>query len=56
LYYIRYNKETELTSTNDFKNAGIIKIGHNLYYYFIYINITGYLKILRATKLLKYIK
>ncbi|UQC77433.1 uncharacterized protein CLUP02_02901, partial [Colletotrichum lupini] len=50
------NRETELILTNDFKNAGIIKIGHNLYYYFIYINIIGYLKALGATKLPKYTK
>ncbi|KAK1463554.1 hypothetical protein CTAM01_17090 [Colletotrichum tamarilloi] len=53
---MRYSKETEFTPTNDFKNAGIIKIGYNLYYYFIYTNITGYLKALGATKLPKYTK
>ncbi|KAK1482089.1 hypothetical protein CTAM01_13729 [Colletotrichum tamarilloi] len=53
---MRYSRETELILINDLKNAGIIKIGHNLYYYFIYTNITGYLKVLRATKLPKYIK
>ncbi|KAI3534594.1 hypothetical protein CABS03_15090 [Colletotrichum abscissum] len=53
---MRCGRETELTPTDDLKDAGMIEIGHNLYYCFTCANVTGHPKAPGAAKLPKHTK
>ncbi|KAK1656633.1 hypothetical protein BDP55DRAFT_568945 [Colletotrichum godetiae] len=51
---MRCSKEAELTPTDDLEDAGMVKIGRNLYYCFTCANVTGHPKAPGAAKLSKH--
>ncbi|UQC75209.1 uncharacterized protein CLUP02_01862 [Colletotrichum lupini] len=53
---MRYGKEAELTLTNTFKDADLVKVKKNLYYYFTCAKLTKYPKVPGAIRAPKYTK